>query len=59
MRHYTLHQHLQILELYYENQCLVKKTFRALRQLYNPFDQPSERAIRELVQKFRENLFAA
>ena len=54
MRHYTLHQRLQILELYYENQYSVKKTFRALRQFYNPFDRPSERAIRELVKKFRE-----
>ena len=54
MRYYTLHQRLQILKLYYENQCSVKKTFRALRQFYNPFDRPSEHAIRKLEKKFRE-----
>lgn len=46
-------QRLQIVELYYQNSCSVKNVFRLLRPVYGRHNRPSERAIQQIVDKFR------
>ena len=48
----TLKQRLQIVQLYYESHGSVRATYRALRQFYGAHNRPSERLIRETMNRF-------
>ena len=43
---------VQIIKFYYQNQCSVRETFRALRDFYPRHNRPVESTIRRLVAKF-------
>jgi len=45
-------QRVQIIKFYYQNQCSVRETFRALRDFYLRHNRPAESTIRRLVAKF-------
>ena len=49
MNRLTPEQHLQIVEIYFQNQCSVKNVFRALRPFYGLHICPTERTIRETL----------
>ncbi|CAH1988625.1 unnamed protein product [Acanthoscelides obtectus] len=53
MNRLTKEQRLQIIELYYQSSCSVKRVHRALLPIYRQFGRPTEGAIRKLVTKFR------
>ena len=53
MNRLTNEQRLQILEIYYQKACSVKKVHRALLPFYDQFNRPTEAAIRAIVTKFR------
>lgn len=53
MNRLTPQQRLQIVELYFQNQCSVKNVFRALRPFYGIHNRPTERTIRETIAKLR------
>ncbi|CAH1101131.1 unnamed protein product [Psylliodes chrysocephalus] len=55
MERYTIEQRVEIVKIYYQNQCSVRQTFRALRQVYGVHDRPTESLIRRLMQKFKES----
>lgn len=55
MERYTIEQRVQIVKFYYQNQCSVRQTFRALRPVYGVHDRPTESTIRRLMQKFEES----
>ena len=42
----------QIIKFYYQNQCSVRETFRALRDFYPRHNRSAESTIRRLVAKF-------
>ena len=48
----TPEHRLQIVQLYYENHGSVRATYRALRQFYGAHNGPSERLIRETMNRF-------
>ena len=48
----TPEQRLQIVQLYYENHGSVRAKYRALRQFYGAHNRPSERLIRETMNRF-------
>jgi len=52
MESYSVEQRVQIIKFYYQNQCSVRKTFRALRDFYLRHNRPAESTIRRLVAKF-------
>lgn len=52
MAPYTVQQRINIVQIYYENRRSVTITLRKLRPLFGRNNVPSERAIRDLVQKF-------
>jgi len=43
---------VQIIKFYYQNQCSVRETFRALHDFYLRHNRPAESTIRCLVAKF-------
>ena len=43
---------VQIIKFYYQNQCSVRETFRALRDFYPSHNRPAKSTIRRLVAKF-------
>jgi len=45
-------QRVQIIKFYYQNQCSVRETIRALRDFYPRHNHPAESTIRRLVAKF-------
>ena len=49
----TPEQHLQIVQIYFENHSSVRATYRALRRFYGAHDPPSEQLIRETMDRFR------
>lgn len=53
MNRLTSEQRLQIVEIYFQNQCSVRNVFRALRPFYGVHNRPTERTIRETINKFR------
>ena len=48
----TPEQRLQIVQIYYQNQCSVRQTYRALREFYGAHNRPTERGIRRVIDKF-------
>ena len=52
MEGYSVEQRVQIIKFYYQNQCSVRETFRALRDFYPRHNRPAESTIRRLVTKF-------
>ncbi|XP_030747098.1 uncharacterized protein LOC115875722 [Sitophilus oryzae] len=55
MERYTTEQRVEIVKFYYQNQCSVRQTFRALRLVYGVHDRPTESTIRCLMQTFKES----
>lgn len=53
MERITPEQRLQIVQIYYQNQCSVRQTYRALREFYGAHNRPTERCIRRIIDKFR------
>ena len=49
---WQVEQHIQIINLFYENWFSVRTTFRTLRPFYVRDDRPAEPTIRPLVDKF-------
>lgn len=52
MEKYTVEQRVQIIKFYYQNNCSIRATFRALRAIYGQNNRPTECTIRRLVSKF-------
>jgi len=52
MEDHSVEQHVQIIKFYYQNQCSVRETFRALRDFYSRHNRPAESTIQRLVAKF-------
>jgi len=52
MEDHSVEQRVQIIKFYYQNQCSVRETFRALRDFYPRYNRPAESTIRHLVAKF-------
>jgi len=44
---------VQIINFYYQNQCSVRETFRALRDFYSRHNRPAESTILRLMAKFQ------
>ena len=44
-------QRLQIVEIYFQNQCSVKNIFRALRPFHGFHNRPNKRTIRKTINK--------
>lgn len=53
MEGYSVEQRVQIITFYFQNQCSVRETFRALRDFYPRHNRPAESTIRRLVAKFK------
>ena len=51
MEGHSVEQRMQI-KFYYQNQCSVRETFRALRDFYPRHNRPAESTVRRLVAKF-------
>jgi len=52
MEGHSVEQREQIIKFYYQNQCSVRETFRALRDFYSRHNRLAESTIRRLVAKF-------
>lgn len=52
MERYTIQQRVEMVKSYYQNQCSIRQTFRALRPIYGVDGRPSESTIRRLINKF-------
>jgi len=52
MEGYSVEQRVQIIKFYFQNQCSIRKTFRALRDFYPRHNRSAESTIRRLVAKF-------
>jgi len=52
MEGHSVEQRVQIIKFYYQNQCSVRETFRALRDFYSRYNRPAESTIRCLMTKF-------
>ena len=52
MKDHSVEQHVQIIKFYYQNQCSVRETFRALRYFYPRHNRPAESTIQRLMAKF-------
>jgi Helix-turn-helix domain (DUF4817) len=50
---FKLEQRLKVVEFYYKNQCSIRQTYRAIREIYGPQNRPSELAIRRIINNFR------
>lgn len=53
MNRLTPEQRLQIVQIYFERHGSIRETHRALREFYGAHNRPSERLIRETVDRFR------
>lgn len=53
MESYYVVQRVQIIKRYYQNECSVRATFRALRNFYDAKNRPVEAIICHLVDKFQ------
>ena len=51
---YTIQQHVQIVELFYENQHSTKSVFKKLREFYRLHIRPSERTTVRIIKKIQE-----
>lgn len=54
MASYTVEQHVEIIKLYYQNECSLVRTLRALRPIYGRRGGPSKSTIQRLVAKFEK-----
>ncbi|XP_065084407.1 uncharacterized protein LOC135706689 [Ochlerotatus camptorhynchus] len=54
MESYSVQQHVQMIKLFYQSKCSLRSTFRALRPFYGRNNRPTERTIRNVVNKFEE-----
>lgn len=52
MASYTIEQHVQMIKLYYQNECSSVQTLRALRPFYGRRSGPSKSTLQRLVAKF-------
>ena len=52
MASYTIEQHVQMINLYYQNQCSLVQMLRALRPFYGTRGGPSKSTLKRLVAKF-------
>ena len=52
MEGHGVEQRVQIIKFYYQNQCSVRETFRALRDFYPRHNRLAKSTIRRLVVKF-------
>lgn len=52
MASYTVEQHVQMIKLYYQNDCSLVQTLRALRPFYGRRGGPSKSTLQRLVAKF-------
>jgi len=52
MKGHSVEQRVQIIKFYYQNQCSVRETFRALCNFYPRHNHPAESTIRCLIAKF-------
>ncbi|EFN81609.1 hypothetical protein EAI_12104, partial [Harpegnathos saltator] len=52
MTSYTIEQHVQMIKLYYQNDCSLVQTLRALRPFYGRCGGPSKSTLQGLVAKF-------
>ncbi|KAJ8981353.1 hypothetical protein NQ317_002891 [Molorchus minor] len=52
MNRYTIEQHLEIIRIYDQNSCSVRRTYRALREIYGQRNPPTERSIYRLAENF-------
>ena len=52
MEGHSVEQCVQIIKFYYQNQCSVRETFRALSDFYPRHNHPAKSTIRCLVVKF-------
>jgi len=52
MEDHSVEQRVQIIKFYYQNQCSVRETFRALHDFYSRHNRPAESTIRCLMTKF-------
>ncbi|EFN75580.1 hypothetical protein EAI_08636, partial [Harpegnathos saltator] len=52
MTSYTIEQHVQAIKLYYQNECSLVQTLRALRPFYGRRGGPSKSTLQRLVAKF-------
>lgn len=52
MSSYTIEQHVQMIKLYYQNECSLVKTLRALRPFYGRRGGPSKSTLQRLMAKF-------
>lgn len=53
MERYTIAQRVEIVKIYHQNQCSIRRTFRALRPIYGVDNRPAESTIRRLINKFQ------
>ena len=49
---YSIQQYVQIIKLFYQNGCSVRATNRKLRPFYGRHNRPTDRTIRNVVDKF-------
>ncbi|EFN88150.1 hypothetical protein EAI_02143, partial [Harpegnathos saltator] len=52
MTSYTIEQHVQMIKLYYQNECSLVQTLRALHPFYGRRGGPSKSTLQRLVTKF-------
>ena len=52
MASYTIEQHVQMIKLYYQNECSLTQTLRALRPFFGRRGGPSKSTLQRLVAKF-------
>lgn len=55
MNRLTPEQRYQIVEIYFQNNSSVRNVYRALRPFYGIHNRPTERTIRETINRFRTN----
>ncbi|EFN86418.1 hypothetical protein EAI_16116, partial [Harpegnathos saltator] len=49
MTYYTIEQHVQMIKLYYQNECSLVHTLHALRPFYGRCGGPSKSTLQRLV----------
>ena len=56
MEGHSVEKRMQIIKFYYQNQCSVRETFRALHDFYPHYNRLAESTIRRLVAKFESTV---
>lgn len=55
MEGYTVEQRVNVIRCYYQNQCSIRLTFRALRDEFPRHRRPTESTIRRLIERFESS----